>query len=231
MSGASHSLSLSLSLRLLAPDKVGLFRLGSCQCHWLPGAQWLSFNCDTQHSQNQNSFGGYLRKWSDILICCHSSRDCNSLKISPRLYFSNCLHQSHQHCTILGHISPAVISSISTIKHKSIKCNWNWLYPTFTPDGRPDPTVPSCPQKPVSWAPCSAPASLCVQCVQISRTASGAGESRVESTSIKHGDRGEPALNRGAQKTWLVGIVFGKETKTHFQFLHMEVRCLVWLTQ
>ncbi len=70
----------------------------------------------------------------------------------------------------------------------------------FTPDGRPDPTVPPCPQKPVSCAPCSAPAPLCVQLETLCKfPALRAEPGRVESTSIKHGDRGEPALNRGAQ--------------------------------
>ena len=109
--------SLRLLTRLVCPDST---RANATHC-LVPNGFLLTATLNT-HKQNQNSFGGYLRKWSDILICCHSSRDFNSLKISPRLYFCNCLHQSHQHCTILGHITPAVISSIFAIKHQSIKC-------------------------------------------------------------------------------------------------------------
>ena len=69
-------------LRSPAPDIVGLLWLQTLPMPltaWCP--IWLSFNCDTQVTKITHSLwsGGYLRKWSDILICCHSSCDCNSL--------------------------------------------------------------------------------------------------------------------------------------------------------
>ena len=69
----------------------------------------------------------------------------------------------------------------------------------FTPDGRLDPTVPPCPQKPVSCAPCSAPAPLCVQLETLCKFPAlrVAEPGREESTSIKHGDRGGARTEQG----------------------------------
>ena len=140
---------LESPLRSPAPDIVGLLWLQTLPMPltaWCP--IWLSFNCDTQVTKITHSlwFGGYLRKWSDILICCHSSCDCNSLIISRDCILATVFIRHI--CTALSLVKSVTSSSL----YENISKHW---FPRYS-----HPTVPSpkCRVSPPLWL-----AALCVQ--------------------------------------------------------------------